>query len=68
MEKIKINCPDGYEVDRDKSTFEEIVFKPKKLAEYWECVTQGGEAFTIGKIYRINNKGTLTCDNGYICE
>jgi hypothetical protein len=36
--EIKINVPEGYEIDREKSTFEKIVFKPieKKLPECWE--------------------------------
>ena len=25
--KLKINIPEGYEIDKEKSTFEEIVFK-----------------------------------------
>ena len=28
MEKIKITPPEGFEIDKEKSTFEEIVFKP----------------------------------------
>jgi hypothetical protein len=37
METIKIIIPDGCEIDRKKSTFEEIVFKPiKKLPKKWE--------------------------------
>ena len=28
MKSIKITPPEGYEVDKDKSTFKEIVFKP----------------------------------------
>lgn len=28
MKSMKITPPEGYEVDKDKSTFEEIVFKP----------------------------------------
>lgn len=41
--KLKINIPEGYEIDKEKSTFEEIVFKkiedplaklPKTLEEY----------------------------------
>ena len=27
MKSIKIKCPEGHEIDKDKSTFEEIVFK-----------------------------------------
>lgn len=36
--EIKINVPDGYEIDKEKSSFEHIVFKKKenKLPETWE--------------------------------
>ena len=43
---LKINIPKGYEIDREKSTFEEIVFKkvedpltklPKTWEEYCNC-------------------------------
>ena len=44
--KLKINIPEGYEIDKEKSTFEEIVFKkvenpfselPKTWEEYKRC-------------------------------
>lgn len=44
--KLKINIPEGYEIDKKKSTFEEIVFKkiedplaklPKTWKEYCNC-------------------------------
>lgn len=44
--KLKINIPEGYEIDKEKSTFEEIVFKkvedpfaklPKTWREYRNC-------------------------------
>jgi hypothetical protein len=36
MKELKINVPDGYEIDKDKSTFENIVFKKKKeLPKSW---------------------------------
>lgn len=46
IKKLKINIPEGYEVDKEKSTFEEIVFKkvnplsklPKTWKEYCNCV------------------------------
>jgi hypothetical protein len=28
MKEVKIEIPDGYEIDQEKSTFEKIVFKP----------------------------------------
>lgn len=39
MKKIKINVPEGYEIDRELSTLEEIVFKkigPPPLSKSWE--------------------------------
>lgn len=38
MNTLKINVPEGFEIDKDKSTFEEIVFKPikKDLPKTWE--------------------------------
>ena len=38
MNTLKINVPEGFEIDKDKSTFEEIVFKPikKELPKRWE--------------------------------
>ena len=37
MKNLKITVPDGYEIDKEKSTFEEIVFKPikKELPKSW---------------------------------
>lgn len=38
MNTLKINVPEGFEIDKEKSTFEEIVFKPikKELPKRWE--------------------------------
>lgn len=38
MKTLKITPPEGYEIDKEKSTFEEIVFKPvkKHLPKSWE--------------------------------
>ena len=37
MKKLKINVPKGYEIDKEKSTFENIVFKEiNKLPSSWE--------------------------------
>ena len=50
--EIKINVPEGYEIDRENSTFECIKFKPikKGLPKTWEefCEThpvKGGETY-----------------------
>lgn len=34
--EFKIQVPEGYEIDREKSTFEKIVFKIKELPRSWE--------------------------------
>ena len=34
--ELKIEVPEGYEIDREKSTFEKIVFKKKELPKSWE--------------------------------
>lgn len=38
IKMLKIEIPEGYEVDRDNSTFEKIIFKPTKseLPKKWE--------------------------------
>lgn len=38
MKTLKITPPEGFEIDKEKSTFEEIVFKPmkKQLPQSWE--------------------------------
>lgn len=37
MEKeVKITIPEGYEIDKEKSTFEKIVFKKKQIVNCWD--------------------------------
>lgn len=38
MKTLKITLPEGHEIDKEKSTFEEIVFRPikKQLPKSWE--------------------------------
>ena len=38
MKTLKIETPEGYEIDKEKSTFENIVFKPKtkEFPKTWE--------------------------------
>lgn len=67
MEKeIKINVPDGYEIDKENSTFECIKLKPivKELPKTWEeyCKThpiRRNEAFIDG------SSGIHIMDDGY---
>ena len=55
QKELKIQCPKGYEIDQEKSTFECIVFKPikKELPKTWEefCETHPrkiGECYLTG--------------------
>ena len=36
MKELKIEIPEGYEIDREKSSFEKIVFKKKIEVNRWE--------------------------------
>ena len=43
--EMKIQVPEGYEIDREKSTFDSIVFKKveeKALPKSWEDLMGGG--------------------------
>lgn len=49
--KLKINIPEGYEIDKEKSTFEEIVFKKvedpfSKLPKTWEEYCKHTKGYT----------------------
>ena len=49
--KLKINIPEGYEIDKEKSTFEEIVFKKvedpfSKLPKTWEEYCKWTKGYT----------------------
>ncbi len=53
MKELKINVPKGYEIDKDKSTFENIVFKEiNKLPSSWEKLEEISGYFihSMGKI------------------
>lgn len=52
MKELKIEVPEGYEIDKEKSTFEKIVFKPLeiKYPKTWkECMN------------KLNNSKTKFC-------
>ena len=49
--KLKINIPEGYEIDKEKSTFEEIIFKKvedplAKLPKTWEEYCKRTKGYT----------------------
>lgn len=60
--KLKINIPEGYEIDRENSTFEEIVFKkvknpffklPKTWEEYRNCTRRVTSYFLCNPLESI---------------
>ena len=59
MEKIvpvSSICPEGYEIDREKSTFERIVFKPKKESYSDVCK----ELFYNKKCFFFDVRGNIS--------
>lgn len=60
MEKeIKIEVPEGYEIDKEKSTFEKIVFKKKvSIVNCWEDIK------SINGVYIDAYSGISECVNG----
>ncbi len=66
MKSMKITPPEGYEVDKDKSTFEEIVFKP--VIPNYNSICK--ELFK-NQLYYITSNGTegyLTNTECYECS
>ena len=63
MKNLKITAPEGFEIDRDKSTFEEIVFKPivKELPKSWEELEQI-------KGFKIDKRTFVTIEQGRASE
>ena len=57
--KLKINIPEGHEIDKEKSTFEEIVFKKvnplSELPEGWEEYCEQTKTAHITLIVLIMN-------------
>jgi hypothetical protein len=65
MKDLKITAPQGYEIDKDKSTFENIVFKKlNELPKTWENLKQinGFWVCENSDIY-MHNKACLTDGN-----
>lgn len=56
MKSIKIEIPKGYEVDKDKSTFEEIVFKRVDNFGHLPKIIEEVE----NRIYYINDYGEIS--------
>ena len=71
--KLKINIPEGYEIDKEKSTFEEIVFKKvedpfSKLPKTWEEYYKRTKGYTSYYGYSINGNTYETKFDGFYNE
>ena len=71
--KLKINIPEGYEIDREKSTFEEIIFKKvedplAKLPKTWEEYCKRTKGYTSYYGYSINGNTYETKFDGFYNE
>ena len=71
--KLKINIPEGYEIDRENSTFEEIVFKKiedplAKLPKTWEEYCKRTKGYTSYYGYSINGNTYETKFDGFYNE
>lgn len=65
MKTLKITPPEGFEIDKEKSTFEEIVFKPvkKELPKSWDEL-ETIEGFWVDICSEIcEDKGFTCVDN-----
>lgn len=70
---LKINIPEGYEIDKEKSTFEEIVFKKvedpfSKLPKTWEKYCKQTKGYTSYYGYSINGNTYETKFDGFYNE
>lgn len=70
--KLKINIPEGYEIDRENSTFEEIVFKKvedplAKLPKTWEEYCKQTKDY-VSYFWSNPNSIIKSCFDGYYNE
>lgn len=61
MKEVKIEIPEGYEIDKDNSTFERIVFKEIKKVLTYNDVAR--ELFSDKISHWINSRGTIYIQN-----
>lgn len=54
MKELKIEIPEGYEIDKEKSSFEKIVFKKKIEVNCWEDLKHASGVY-IAEDSRLNS-------------
>ena len=66
MKTLKIEVPKGYEIDKEQSTFENIVFKeikkelPKSWEEYFLSKEYGNPKINYRYYFRVEEESTMT--------
>ena len=70
--ELKIEVPQGYEIDRQKSTFEKIIFKkipenPKTWEEYCEMI-RGNTLYYTNYDNRLSLSGGYGAHNGFLTK
>lgn len=57
MKELKVQVPEGYEIDQENSTFECIKFNPIKKKLTYDDIAK--ELFLMRDTYFINNNGSV---------
>jgi len=67
MKHLKINIPEGYEIDEAQSTFENIVFKPvvKFLPKTWEELNKIVGTFVMSNSITKNVQSPIYCHDDH---
>lgn len=60
MKELKIEIPEGYEIDKENSSFEKIVFKKKAEVNCWEDLKYVTGTYISDNSYMNLAKGGLT--------
>jgi hypothetical protein len=64
MKEFKVQVPDGYEIDKEKSTFESIVFKEKNnLPTSWKELGEINGHY-VNSFSGVVNTGLHSCEEG----
>lgn len=63
MKEFKVEIPEGYEIDKEKSSFEKIVFKKKNVVNCWEDIESiSGKWIDASSVFRNYGTNPMTCD------
>lgn len=74
MKELRIDIPEGYEIDKEKSTFEKIVFKKKvSIVNCWEDINDidgtfictYSELINVGSIPNAHNNRNVFLNEKY---